>query len=75
MKGSTPVIRRCTSSSQNLLTISANLVALAVMIAGLTLVQGGRAAASVTSIGLLILAASSAYSWWLGRSRNERSTR
>jgi hypothetical protein len=69
------MIRHCTSASQNLVTISANLLALAIMIAGLTLVHGAHAAASVTNVGLFLLAASSAYSVWLGRARNRRNTR
>jgi hypothetical protein len=69
------MIRCCTSASQNLLTISGSLLALALMIAGLTFVHGEKAATSVTSIGLLVLAASSTYGWWLGRSRNKRSVR
>lgn len=67
------MLRRYTRSSQNALTISANLVALVLMIAGLTVVSGWNGA-WVTAAGLFVLVASSFYSWWLGRTHPRVST-
>jgi hypothetical protein len=59
-------MHRYTRSAQNSLTIAANLVALVLMIAGLFVVAG-RTGGWVSLAGLVVLAASSGYSWWLGQ--------
>jgi hypothetical protein len=63
------MIRRFTRSSQNALTITANLVALVLMIAGLFVVPG-RNATWITTAALFLLAASGFYSWWLGQTKS-----
>lgn len=63
------MLRHCPPSSQNAISVVANLIALALMILGLTLAQGQV----LTSVGLLLLAASSVYSVWLGRGRTSGS--
>lgn len=60
------MIRRYTRSSQNALTIAANLVSLVLMILGLFVIPG-RNGGWVLLAGLVLLSASSAYSWWLGQ--------
>jgi hypothetical protein len=60
------MIRHCTSTPQNALTIAVTLVALVLMILALTLVPG-HAAAWVTTAGILLLVAGGFYSAWLAR--------
>jgi hypothetical protein len=70
-----PMIRHCVSPAGSNFTVAANLVALVIMIAGLTMVPG-PAATSVTSAGLLLLGGSGLASMWLGRrSRRPRGSR
>lgn len=66
------MLRRYTRSNQNSLTITASVAALVLMIVGLTVVSG-RSGAWVTTAGLVLLAASSCYSWWLGQTQRRVS--
>jgi hypothetical protein len=62
------------SSSWNTLTITANLVALILMVAGLSGLPG-HASTAVTSAGTLLLGASSLYAVYRGRASKEGRNR
>lgn len=64
--------RGTTRSSQHALPITASLVALVLLIAGLFVIPG-QGTGWVTTAGIVLLAATGCYSWWLGQTQRRVS--